>query len=76
RETEPKLRRTARNLAVAGAGAAALQLVESPVVQPLTALVERRGWGILKLARLPKWLETLAAVVLLDYTLYLWHVAT
>src|SRR5205085_3280127 len=32
--------------------------------------------GILKLARLPKWLETLAAVVLLDYTLYLWHVAT
>ena len=26
--------------------------------------------------RLPKWLETVLAVVLLDYTLYVWHVLT
>jgi sterol desaturase/sphingolipid hydroxylase (fatty acid hydroxylase superfamily) len=76
RGVEPVLRRNARNLAVAGVAAAALQLVERPVTQPLTALVERRGWGLVKLLRLPKWLEVAAAVVLLDYTLYLWHVLT
>jgi sterol desaturase/sphingolipid hydroxylase (fatty acid hydroxylase superfamily) len=71
---EPKLRRAARNLAAAAAGAAALRLAEAPLAERLTALVERRRWGLLKLARLPAWLEVAAAVVLLDYTLYLWHV--
>ncbi len=76
REVEPKLRRTARNLAVAGAATAALQLVERPVTQPLTALVEKHSWGLLKRVRLPKWMEVTLAVVLLDYTLYVWHVLT
>ncbi|MGH9902223.1 MAG: sterol desaturase family protein, partial [Pyrinomonadaceae bacterium] len=76
RSVESKLRRDARNLAVACAGAAALQLAERPVVEPLTVLVERRGWGLLKLMKLPQWLEVALAVVLLDYTLYLWHVLT
>jgi sterol desaturase/sphingolipid hydroxylase (fatty acid hydroxylase superfamily) len=75
-EREPKLRRAARNLAVAAAGAAALRLTEAPLAERLTALVERKRWGLLKLARLPPWLEVAAAVVLLDYTLYLWHVLT
>jgi len=38
--------------------------------------VERRRRGLLKLLRLPAWLEVALAVVLLDYTLYLWHVLT
>jgi sterol desaturase/sphingolipid hydroxylase (fatty acid hydroxylase superfamily) len=75
-ERESKLTRSARNLAVAAAGAAALRLAEAPVAERLTALVERRKVGLLKLARLPLWLEVAAAVVLLDYTLYLWHVLT
>jgi sterol desaturase/sphingolipid hydroxylase (fatty acid hydroxylase superfamily) len=74
REVEPKLRRNARNLAVAGLAAASFQLVERPLIQPLTTLVERRRWGLLKLVRLPTWLEVTLAVVLMDYTLYLWHV--
>lgn len=73
-ERESKLRRSARNLAVAAAGAAALQLTEAPLTERLTALVERRRVGLLKVVRLPAWLEVAAAVVLLDYTLYLWHV--
>jgi sterol desaturase/sphingolipid hydroxylase (fatty acid hydroxylase superfamily) len=73
---EPKLRREARNLAVAGAGALMLQLAEAPVVAPLARLVERRGWGLLKRVGLPVWLEVTLAVVLLDYTLYVWHVLT
>lgn len=76
RAVEPKLRREARNLAVAAVGAAAMRVVEQPLVEPLAALVERRRWGLLKLWRLPPWLEVALAVVLLDYTLYLWHVQT
>ena len=74
REVEPKLRRNARNLAVAGLAATSLQLLEQPLIHPLTALVERRKWGLLKLSRLPTWLEVTLAVILMDYTLYLWHV--
>jgi sterol desaturase/sphingolipid hydroxylase (fatty acid hydroxylase superfamily) len=75
-ERESKLARSARNLAVAAAGAAALRLTEAPLSERLTALVERKRFGLLKLARLPLWLEVASAVVLLDYTLYLWHVLT
>jgi sterol desaturase/sphingolipid hydroxylase (fatty acid hydroxylase superfamily) len=75
-EREPKLARAGRNLAVACVGALALRLTEKPVTDRLTALVERRRWGLLKLARLPAWVEVALAVVALDYTLYLWHVAT
>jgi|SRR6267142_1420376 len=74
RETEPRLGRNARNVAVAGLAAATLQLVERPLIQPLTALVEKRRWGLLKCVPLPLWLEVTLAVVLMDYTLYLWHV--
>lgn len=71
-----KIERDTRNLAVAGIAAAALQLCEQPAVVPLTKLVERKNWGLLKIVRLPKILETILAVALLDYTLYLWHVLT
>jgi sterol desaturase/sphingolipid hydroxylase (fatty acid hydroxylase superfamily) len=76
REVEHKLARTARNLAVAGIGAVALRLTESPVALGLAALVERHDLGLLNLVRLPMWLETTLAIVLLDYTLYVWHVLT
>jgi sterol desaturase/sphingolipid hydroxylase (fatty acid hydroxylase superfamily) len=61
---------------VAAAGAAALQVTEKPLAAALTSLVERRRVGLLKVLRLPLWAEVAAAVVLLDYTLYLWHVLT
>jgi sterol desaturase/sphingolipid hydroxylase (fatty acid hydroxylase superfamily) len=31
---------------------------------------------LLKLVRLPAWLEILVSVVLLDYTLFMWHYLT
>ena len=42
----------------------------------LAALVVDRRWGLLQVAALPAWLEIPLAVVLLDYTLYVWHVLT
>ncbi len=73
---ESKLRRNARNLAVAAIGAVTVNLAERPVVSPLARLVERRRFGLLKLVRLPAAIEVALAVALLDYTLYLWHVLT
>jgi len=76
RSVESKWTRDARNLAVAGVSAVALQLAERPVIRRLTALVERRKFGLLKQLPLPHPLEVALAVVLLDYTLYVWHVLT
>jgi sterol desaturase/sphingolipid hydroxylase (fatty acid hydroxylase superfamily) len=47
-----------------------------PVIMPLAGLVERQGWGLLRLGLLPGWLELALALVLMDYTLYVWHVLT
>ena len=74
RAAESKVKRGGRNLAMAALAGVALQIVEQPAAGRLTSMVERRGWGLLKIVRLPRWLEVLLAVVLLDYTLYLWHV--
>jgi sterol desaturase/sphingolipid hydroxylase (fatty acid hydroxylase superfamily) len=74
RAVEPGLRRTGRNLAIASLGAIAVQVAEMPFVAPAAAAVERRRWGLLKRMRLPVWLEVPAAVLLMDYTLYVWHV--
>jgi len=76
RETQRKLRRNLRNGAMAALSATAIRLTEKPLTAPLAALVERRRWGLVKRAGLPPWAEVAAAVVLLDYTLYVWHVLT
>src|SRR5205823_1508099 len=76
RRVEAKLPRLARNLAVSVVGAAAVQLVELPLIMLLSARVETRGWGILNWFQLPAWAEVILAVILLDYTLYVWHVLT
>lgn len=71
--TEPKGRRVVRNLAVAGVSAIAIQLAEQPIIRPLTELVDRRKLGMVKRLALPELVEVLLAIVLLDYTLYWWH---
>jgi len=76
RVIESKTIRGGRNLAVAALAGAALQMFENPIAKPLTKFVEQKNFGLLKIVSLPKWLETIFAVVLLDYTLYIWHVLT
>lgn len=73
RIAEGKVRRTGRNLAVAALSAAALQLSERPLTRRLTQFVERHRFGLLPRCGLPPAAETVAALLLLDYTLYLWH---
>jgi len=71
---EPPPRRQARNLTIAALAAVTVHIAERPLVEPLARRVEQRSWGLLKRASLPHWLEVIAGVVLLDYTLYIWHV--
>ena len=75
-QLEQKEIQTARNLTIAAAAGAAITLFEKPLADRLTNYVENKDIGIVKIVRLPKVLETIFAVVLLDYTLYLWHVLT
>lgn len=76
RQTENKLHRDLRNLAMAALSASAIHLTERPITARLTRWVDRRKYGLVKYANLPTWAEVLASVVLLDYTLYIWHVLT
>jgi sterol desaturase/sphingolipid hydroxylase (fatty acid hydroxylase superfamily) len=72
---ESKLRRNARNLAMASLSAVVIQSLESPVVRPLAKAVALRRWGLLKRFPVPRAAETALAALLMDYTLYLWHIA-
>jgi len=74
RGIEPKPRRQARNFAVAALGAITVAAAESPLILPLTGLVEHHRWGLLGLVDLPPWGEAAAALLLMDYTFYVWHV--
>src|SRR5205807_3040294 len=54
----------------------AIALAERPVAEWLSRIVGRRQWGLLNALPLPAWLEILLSVLLLDYTLYVWHILT
>jgi sterol desaturase/sphingolipid hydroxylase (fatty acid hydroxylase superfamily) len=75
RAVEPKLRRDSRNLTLAGLGAAAVLIAETPVVRLLTRVAAAR-WGLLNVFHLPVWMEIPAALLLMDYSMYLWHILT
>lgn len=75
-QAEPKLARNVRNLFVASAALVITQVVERPFAMRLARRVERRHQGLLKQLKLPLSIETVFAVLLLDYTLYAWHYLT
>ncbi len=75
-QIEQKEIQTTRDLAIAAAAGLAVNFLEKPVTDKLTKFVEEKRFGLLKIFHLPKFLETALAVILLDYTLYIWHVLT
>ena len=76
RTVTPKALHVARNLLFAVLSAAVVQLAERPLVRRTARAVERDRLGLLPALRLPRLLEDVFAVVLMDYTLYVWHVLT
>jgi sterol desaturase/sphingolipid hydroxylase (fatty acid hydroxylase superfamily) len=61
------------NLALGAVGGAALALVYAPVVLGTAERAHDAGFGLLRWLRLPGWLASVLAVVMLDYTLWIWH---
>lgn len=68
-----KLKRDARNLLMAGLAAAASALIEVPVAMAAARAAQRRGVGLLQVLPIPRRLQPLVAILMLDYTLYIWH---
>lgn len=66
------VRRDARNASMALMSLATIALTETPLVRK----VQQKRWGLLPRLGLPRFAELALAVVLLDYTLYVWHVLT
>ncbi len=73
RVVDSKLKRDTRNLAVAGLAAAAMQFVEFPVAMALAVRAQETQSGLLQIGPAPEWVKLIAAIALLDYTLYIWH---
>ena len=74
RRTAPQAPRMARNLATGAIAGAVVASLEAPLTQALAALAQRRRLGVVPRLGLPPALEPAMALLLLDYTLYLWHV--
>ncbi len=76
RRIDDEPHREGRNVAMSVLSATAIRLTEQPLIDRLTHAVQRNRWGLVKRLHLPPAIEVIVAVVLLDYTLYLWHVLT
>jgi sterol desaturase/sphingolipid hydroxylase (fatty acid hydroxylase superfamily) len=76
RATQPEPARTLRNVAMGAMSLAVVSFLQSPLVKPLAARVEQRRLGLAQRLRAPAWLRDAAAFLLLDYTIYVWHVLT
>lgn len=73
---QSKVERDSRNVVMSWMAAATVALAEKPVAAPLALAVHRNQLGLVKMLRLPMVLDILLSVVLLDYTLYIWHYLT
>lgn len=72
---EPKLRRLARNLAVAGISAATVELLQLPILLPVSRWAAEQRIGLLHRIPISGAWRVAAGVVLLDYALWFWHFA-
>lgn len=74
--TQAEPGRSIANLALGAMSMAVINLVEAPMTRPLARRAERDRRGIAQRLPAPAWVRDAAAVLLIDYTIYLWHVAT
>ena len=74
--TQAEPQRSLRNVALGIGALAMVQIAEAPLVNPLARRVERRRLGLAQRLPLPAWARDLVAFLMLDYSIYLWHVLT
>ncbi len=73
RRRESRVRRTARNLTAGGISLAVVTLLQTPFLVPVANWAARRHVGLLNLVELSRPVAIALAVLLLDYTLWIWH---
>ena len=73
KQRESKLRRVARNLTAGGIALAVVTLLQTPLLVPVSRWVARHHFGLFNLIEIPGPLATVLVVMLLDYTLWIWH---
>jgi sterol desaturase/sphingolipid hydroxylase (fatty acid hydroxylase superfamily) len=71
--TQSKWRRVIVNLAFAAVGGGAVALIYGPAVLGPAEQARHAGFGVLRWLHLPAWARALLAFILLDYTLWIWH---
>ncbi len=76
RRTQSEPRRELQNLALGAGSALMVSLAETPVVEALARRAETKRRGLVQWLPWPAWARDLLGMVLMDYTLYLWHVLT
>ena len=73
RRREPRLRRLARNLTMAGLGLATVEILQVPILVPVSRWTSSNGFGLVRLAPVSPWARAVIAILALDYTLWIWH---
>ena len=73
RQRESKPRRVARNLTAGGIALGLVALLQTPFLVPAARWAGERRFGLLNLTDLAPPVRIALAVVLLDYTLWVWH---
>lgn len=76
RPTQDEPGRSVANLALGAMSMAVINLVEKPLTRPLAERAERERRGLAQWLPAPAWARDAVAVLLMDYTIYLWHIAT
>lgn len=73
RRVEKKSRHILRDVAMAAMSAVATVFMQDRLVAPRAERVSARRQGLLRQVPLPRPLRILAGILLLDYTLWIWH---
>jgi sterol desaturase/sphingolipid hydroxylase (fatty acid hydroxylase superfamily) len=73
RAISSKPRRVGRNLTMGGISLACVTLLQTPILAPFAVWSEAHGVGLLNLLPMPSRLRVAVGVLLLDYTLWIWH---
>ncbi len=76
RATQAEPERSIANLALGAMSMAVVALVEKPMTEPLARAAERERRGLAQWLPASPLVRDAAAVLLMDYTIYWWHVAT
>lgn len=72
--TVSKSRRWLTNISLSIFNSSIYHLLYSAVILTLLQWVALNNWGVLNLFDLPFWIKSLSGLLVLDFTIYLWHV--